>query len=128
MSSLNKVKDLQNNILQIKIELDNINKNQKPLPELINTTNMLRTNEYLQKAIGAQSKLLAAYDDYSNELERLISSISKIKGNISTLKSRLISRKKPKKKLKKKSLSKRKNRKRNTRLKSSRRKKRKSRR
>jgi hypothetical protein len=128
MSSLNKVKKLQNNILQIKIELDHINKDQKPLPELINTTNMLRTNEYLQKANDAQLKLLTAYDEYSNELENLISSISKIKGNISSLKSRLVSRKKPKKKLKKKGLSKRKNRKRNTRLKSSRRKKRKSRR
>ncbi|MFB5631318.1 MAG: hypothetical protein ACE5RN_06995 [Nitrosopumilaceae archaeon] len=128
MSSIKKIKDLQNKIIQIQIELDNINKDQKPMPELINTTNMLRSNEYLQKSNVAKSKLIAAYKEYANELENMISSISKIKGDISSLKSRLISRKKPKKKIKKKRVLKRKNQKRKTKLKSNRRKKRKSRR
>lgn len=128
MSSLKKITELQNKIIQIKIELDNIDKDQKPLPEFINTTNMLRSNEYLQKASDAKSKLLTAYDEYTNELESLVSSISKIKGDISSLKSQLTSRKKSKKKVLKKRSSKRKIKKRKSKLKSRRRKKQKPRR
>lgn len=102
MSTSNKVKELQNKIIRIKTELSEINKGEKPLPEFINTTNMLRSNEYLQKANDAKSKLLLAYENYTNELELLISSISKIKGDITRLNSRIKPRKKPKKKIMKK--------------------------
>lgn len=102
MSTSNKVKELQNKIIQIKTELSEINKGEKPLPEFINTTNMLRSNEYLQKANDTKSKLLLAYENYTNELELLISSISKIKGDIIHLNSRIKPRKKPKKKIVKK--------------------------
>ncbi len=101
MSSSNKVSQLQNKILEIKKELSEINKGEKPLPEFIDTTNMLRSNEYLQKANDTKSTLLTAYEEYTNELENLISSVSKIKGNIASLKSRIKSRKKQKKKVKK---------------------------
>lgn len=112
MSTSNKVNELQNRIIQIKIELSEINKGEKPLPEFIDTTNMLRSNEYLQKSNDAKSILLTAYEEYTNELENLISSVSKIKGSITSLKSRIKSRKKPKKNVKKKRTTKRKNKKR----------------
>ncbi len=114
MSTSNKVNELQNRIIQIKIELSEINKGEKPLPEFIDTTNMLRSNEYLQKSNDAKSILLTAYEEYTNELENLISSVSKIKGSITSLKSRVKSRKKPKKNVKKKRTTKRKNKKRKT--------------
>ncbi len=104
MSTSNKVKELQNKIIQIKIELSEINKGETPLPEFIDTTNMLRSNEYLQKANDKKSKLLTAYEDYTNELENLISSVSKIRGNIAILKSRIKTRKKPIKKVKKRTV------------------------
>ncbi len=128
MSTSNKVKELQNKIIQIKKELSEINKGETPLPEFIDTTNMLRSNEYLQKANEAKSTLLTAYEDYTNELENLISSVSKIKGNIASLKSRIKPRKKSKKKIKKKRTIKRKSKKRKTKSKTRRRKSRKSRR
>ena len=108
MSASNKVSQLQNKIIQIKKELSEINKDEKPLPEFIDTTNMLRSNEYLQKANDTKSTLLAAYEEYTSELENLISSVSKIKGNIASLKSRIKPRTKPKKKVKKKRIIKRK--------------------
>ncbi len=114
MSTSNKVNELQNRIIQIKIELSEINKGEKPLPEFIDTTNMLRSNEYLQKSNDSKSKLLTAYEEYTNELENLISSVSKIKGSITSLKSRIKPRKKPKKNVKKKRATKRKNKKRKT--------------
>ena len=126
--STGKINELQNKIIQIKTELSEINKDEKPLPEFIDTTNMLRSNEYLKKANETKSTLLIAYEEYTNELENLVRSISKIKGNISNLKSRIKSRKKPKKKVKKKKILKKAFRKRKTKAKSRRRKPRKSRR
>ncbi len=126
--STNKINELQNKIIQIKTELTEINKDEKPLPEFIDTTNMLRSNEYLKKANEVKSKLLIAYEEYTDKLENLVISISEIKGNITNLKSRIKSRKKPKKKVKKKSILKRKSRQRKTKVKFRRRKSIKSRR
>jgi len=126
--STSKINELQNKIIQIKTELSEIKKDEKPLPEFIDTTNMLRSNEYLKKANETKSKLLIAYEEYTDELENLVRSISKIKSNLTNLKSRIKSRKKPKKKVKKKRTLKRKPRKRKTKAKSRRRKSRKSRR
>ena len=126
--STSKINELQNKIIHIKTELSEINKEEKPLPEFIDTTNILRSNEYLKKSNEEKSKLLIAYEEYTNELENLVSSIYKIKGDITNLKSRIKSRKKPKKKVNKKRILKRKSRKRKTKAKSHRRKSRKSRR
>jgi len=126
--STSKINELQNKIIQIKKELSEINKEEKPLPEFIDTTNILRSNEYLKKSNEEKSKLLISYEEYTNELENLVSSISKIKGDITNLKSRIKSRKKPKKKVTKKRILKRKSRKRKTKAKPRRSKSRKSRR
>jgi hypothetical protein len=93
---------LQKKIMQAKKELSEIHMLEQPLPEFINTTNMLRTNEYLQKENEKKSQLLAAYEEYVNELESLVSNIAKIKGNLNSLRSHLKPRKQTKKKLKRK--------------------------
>jgi len=126
--STSRINELQNKIIKIKTELSEIIKEEKPLPEFIDSTNILRSNEYLKKSNEEKSKLLIAYEEYADELENLVTSISKIKGNITNLKSRIKSRKKPKKNVKKKRILKRKSRKRKTKVKSRRRKSRKSRR
>ena len=115
MANASKIRELQNKIIQLRMDLSEINKDEKPLPEFIDTTNMLRTNEYLQKATSVKSQLLSAYEEYTNELEILISSISKIKGDISSLNSRLKSRKSSRKKSKKRLRKKRVKRKNNKR-------------
>ena len=94
----NKLDIMQKKITQAKKELSEIHMLEQPLPEFINTTNMLRTNEYLQKENEKKSQLLTAYEEYVNELESLVSNIAQIKGNLNSLRSHLKPRKKTKKK------------------------------
>lgn len=102
----NKLDILQKKIMHAKKELSEINMLEQPLPEFINTTNMLRTNEYLQKANEKKSQLLTAYEEYVNELESLVSNIAQIKGNLNYLRSHLKPRRQTKKKIKRKTKSK----------------------
>ena len=98
--SANSIKELQNKIAQLKLELSTIKQHELPKPEFINSTNVLRSNEYLTKEIGKQSELLSFYEKYSKELENLVVSTSAIKFQIKRLKSQPRSRKKIKKKQK----------------------------
>lgn len=97
-----KISELQQKIVLTKKELSEINVLEQPMPEFINTTNLLRSNEYLQKSNEKKSQLLIAYEEYTDELENLVSNISQIKGSIHNLKSRFKTRKKIKKKVKSK--------------------------
>ena len=97
-----KASELQRKIVQAKQDLDEINKLEQPMPELINTTNMLRSNEYLTKANEKQSKLLVTYEEYAKELEKLVLSTSVIKAKIKTLKRRSKPRRTSKRKSKRK--------------------------
>ena len=97
-----KISELQKKIVLTKKELSEINALEQPLPEFINTTNLLRSNEYLQKSNEKKSQLLIAYEEYIDELENLVSNISQIKDSIHNLKSRFKTRKKIKKKVKSK--------------------------
>jgi len=78
----NKVNELQKKILVAKNELSEINKNEQPLLELIDKANLLRSNEYLQRANDQKSKLIISYEEYTKELERIVSSVLEIKGNL----------------------------------------------
>jgi len=97
-----KISELQKKIVLTKKELSEINALEQPLPEFINTTNLLRSNEYLQKSNEKKSQLLIAYEEYTNELENLVSNIAQIKGSIHNLKSNFKTHKKIKKKVKSK--------------------------
>ena len=97
-----KISELQKKIVLAKKELSEINTLEQPLPEFINTTNMLRLNEYLQKSNEKKSQLLIAYEEYINELENLVSNIAQIKDSIHNLKSHYKKHKKIKKKVKSK--------------------------
>ena len=86
--STSNVTKLQQQIIQVKNELLEINKQQQSQPELIETTNILRANEYLKKSVAKQTQLLSLYEEYANELEKLVLSTSVIKAKIKQLKSR----------------------------------------
>ena len=100
----NKITEQQKRILVAKEELSEINKNDQPLPEFIDKTNLLRSNEYLQRANDQKSKLIISYEEYTKELERIVSSVLQIRGNLNELKSKFNPRKK-KTKLKRKKQS-----------------------
>ena len=85
-------------INQIKRDLSHLEKSNQPMPELINSTNLLRTNEILSKTSEKKTELLNAYEAYFKDLERVL---KKIQTGLSTLKTG--SKKKIRKKTKRKS-------------------------
>ena len=99
-SGENKLSELQKIIEQTKQELEQIKQHEKPMPEFINTTNVIRSNEYLLKEIQTHAKLVSVYEKYSQELEKTVLSTSVIKSKIKQLKSRINTRKKSKTKTK----------------------------
>lgn len=85
------------------------------MPELITSTNLLRSNEYLAKVSKKQSELLSAYGQYSKVLEDMIVVVFDIQNDLKNIlreQSNLISNRKSRKpsisKNKKKSTPKRK--------------------
>lgn len=90
-------------INQIKHDLSKLEESNQPMPELINSTNLLRTNEILSKTSKKKTELLNAYESYFKDLER---NLKKIQTSLSTLKED--SKRKKQKKTKRKQKTKRK--------------------
>jgi len=107
-SGENKLSELQKRIEQTKHELEQIKQHEKPMSEFINTTNVIRSNEYLLKEIQIHAKLVSVYEKYSQELEKMVLSTSVIKSKIKQLKSRINTRKTSKTKTKRRKKSSRK--------------------
>lgn len=102
-------------IQDIKLELDELGGPTSDMPELITSTNLLRSNEYLAKVSKKQSELLSAYGQYSKVLEDMIAVVFDIQNDLKNIlreQSNLISNSKSRKpsisKNKKKSTTKRK--------------------
>lgn len=72
------VSELKHRLLELKKELDDLGEPVKEAPEMINTTNLLRTNEYLKKTDRIKTNLVSTYEQYTKELESLLSSVFEI--------------------------------------------------
>jgi len=92
-------------INQIKRDLSQLEESNKPMPELITSTNLLRSNEILTKTNEKKTELLNAYESYFKDLESVL---KKIQTGLSNLKTT------PKKKTRKKRTRKKKKTKRKT--------------
>lgn len=53
-----------------------------PLPEMIDTTNIIRINEYLTKSNEGKSRLISAYEDYAKKLEEIVASLLSIQADL----------------------------------------------
>ena len=73
---------LKSKINQIKRELSQLEQSNEPMPELINSTNLLRSNETLTKINEKKTELLNAYESYFTDLD---STLKKIQTGLSTL-------------------------------------------
>lgn len=62
--------------------LDQLGEPVTDLPEMIESSNLLRSNEYLSKANDKKSELLVAYQQYSTALEELLSSVFDIQKDL----------------------------------------------
>jgi hypothetical protein len=79
MSGLgNNLNELKARIQQIQNEISQLGSPEPVMPEMINTTNALRLNEYLRKSDEKKTALNAAYGDYTRQLEQVVSSLLSI--------------------------------------------------
>ena len=77
--------ELRKTIQTIQSELDEFGAPVSDMPELIESANLLRSNEYLSKVSKKQSELLSAYGKYSKSLEDMISVIFDIQNDLKDL-------------------------------------------
>lgn len=102
--------DLRKKIQEIQVSLKELGDPVGDMPEMIETANLLRSNDYLSKTNEKKTELLDAYEQYSSALEELLSSVFDIQKDLKEIlkdQSSLISeshkkRSKPKAKSKKK--------------------------
>ncbi len=102
--------DLRKKIQEIQLSLDQLGEPVTNMPEMIQSANLLRANEYLSKTNEKKSELLIAYAQYSTALEELLSFVFDIQKDLKDIlkeQSSLISDS-PKKPLKSKTKSKKK--------------------
>lgn len=77
--------EFRKNIQAIKLELDELGSSISDMPELINSANLLRSNEHLTKLSKKQSELICAYDQYSKALENMIDVVFDIQNDLKNL-------------------------------------------
>ena len=70
--------DLRKKIQNLSHELSMIDSHSLTIPQLINSANLLRSNETLDRANFKQSELILAYQQYSKELEVMLENILEI--------------------------------------------------
>lgn len=74
--------DLRKKIQQITLELSELNASHSTFPELIESTNLLRTNDHLLEVNSKNSELLSAYKQYSEELENMLNTVFAIQKDL----------------------------------------------
>lgn len=79
------INELRQKIHHVKLELDQLGDPIQNMPELITSTNLLRSNEYLAKVSKKQSELISAYEQYSISLEDITKSVFDIQNDLKNL-------------------------------------------
>ena len=78
----NIIYDLRKKIRQTQVDLEQLGEPVSDVPELIETANLIRSNEYLKKANLKQKELLVTYEKYSEALEELLSTVFEIQNDL----------------------------------------------
>jgi len=74
--------DLRKQIQKITSELEILENDSKNIPELISSTNLLRSNDHLVEINHKKSKLIASYFLYSNQLEQMLATVFDIQKDL----------------------------------------------
>ena len=77
----NVMTQMKQQINQIKSELKELGE-PEDIPEMIQSTNLIRVNEHLSKSNKKKSELLLAYDEYVQQLEKLVTSVFEIQDQL----------------------------------------------
>lgn len=74
--------ELRKKIQQSQIDLEQLGSPPVDIPEMIESSNLRRTNEYLSKANEKKTELLINYEKHSQALEELLSTILDIQKDL----------------------------------------------
>jgi len=74
--------DLRKKIQKIKYDLNQLDEPPSEIPEMINSANLLRSNEFLSKTNEKKTELIFAYENYSEALEEMLSSVFEIQTDL----------------------------------------------
>jgi len=97
--------ELRKKIQTITSELNDLERDSNDIPELIKSTNLLRSNDHLIEVNQKKSELTSAYQQYSKELENMLTTVFDIQKDLKEIlktQTSLISEQKPTKKISKK--------------------------
>jgi hypothetical protein len=92
--------ELRKKIQTITGELNQLENGSDDIPELIKSTNLLRSNDHLLEVNQKKSELTSAYQQYSKELENMLAAVFDIQKDLKEIlktQSSLISENGPKK-------------------------------
>ncbi len=78
----NNLTELKARIQKIQDEISQLGSPEPMMPEMINSTNALRLNEYLTKSDEKKTALNAAYGDYAGQLEQIVSTLLSIQSDL----------------------------------------------
>lgn len=71
----NVIYELRRQIQKLTSDLDLLENPLSGMPELINSANLLRSNEILSEANSKKSEIIHAYQKYSTELESMLEAV-----------------------------------------------------
>ena len=74
--------ELRKKIQTITGELNDLENGSDDIPELIKSTNLLRSNDHLLEVNQKKSELTSAYQQYSKELENMLSTVFDIQKDL----------------------------------------------
>jgi len=74
--------DLRKKIQEIQIDLEQLGEPAKNIPEMIESTNLLRSNEHLSKLNEKKTELIDGFDKYSKALEELLTTVFDIQQDL----------------------------------------------
>ena len=97
--------ELRKKIQTITAELNALESGSDDIPELIQSTNLLRSNDHLIEVNQKKSELTSVYQQYSKELENMLATVFDIQKDLKEIlktQTSLISEQKPPKKTSKK--------------------------
>jgi len=81
----NNLYHLKQKIDQIERELKDLSDSLEHVPELIDSSNLLRKNEFLVLIDHKKSELLSLYSEYSKSMELMLSSLFEIQNELKTI-------------------------------------------
>ena len=74
--------ELRKQIQKITSDLENLEIDSKNIPELISSTNLLRSNDHLNEINHKKSELISVYQQYSNQLEQILATVFDIQKDL----------------------------------------------